>query len=163
MIIYLWSKLSTVSTTADQTGLSKRTLVDCYNFLREICKKYFQNKTVRLSRPWRVVEIDESKFGKTKYHRGRYQAGQWFFWGVDIDSGDCFMVEIQDRTAATMLSLIAMYVEPETTFMSDDWASYRWVYSLGMQHFTVVHKTNYVDLLTGATCLLSLSGVESRA
>ena len=27
-----------------------------------------------------TVEIDETKFGKTKFNRGRYIEGQWVFW-----------------------------------------------------------------------------------
>uniref|UniRef100_A0A0K2UK97 Putative LOC101856368 [Aplysia californica] n=1 Tax=Lepeophtheirus salmonis TaxID=72036 RepID=A0A0K2UK97_LEPSM len=63
------------------------------------------------------------------------------------------MVEVEDRTAATLLPFIAKYVEPETTVMSDDWASYRRVHSLGMQQFTVVYKINYVNPLTGSLTL----------
>ena len=29
-----------------------------------------------------TVEIDESKFGKTKFNRGRYIEGQWVFGGI---------------------------------------------------------------------------------
>uniref|UniRef100_A0A0K2TRW7 Putative LOC101856368 [Aplysia californica] n=1 Tax=Lepeophtheirus salmonis TaxID=72036 RepID=A0A0K2TRW7_LEPSM len=60
------------------------------------------------------------------------------------------MVEVEDRTAATLLLIFAKYVEPGSIFMSGNWPSYRRVHFLGMQHFTVVHKRNYVDPLIGA-------------
>uniref|UniRef100_A0A0K2UBZ3 Putative LOC101901374 [Musca domestica] n=1 Tax=Lepeophtheirus salmonis TaxID=72036 RepID=A0A0K2UBZ3_LEPSM len=60
------------------------------------------------------------------------------------------MVEDEDQIAATLLPLIAKYVEPGTTVMSDDWMSYRRVDSIGMQDFTALYKRNYVDPLFGA-------------
>ena len=43
------------------------------------------------------VEIDESKFGKRKYNRGRIVEGPWVFGGVDKISGDFFMVTVPKR------------------------------------------------------------------
>ena len=34
-----------------------------------------------------VVKIDESKFGKRKYHRGHYVKGQWVFGGTERGTG----------------------------------------------------------------------------
>ena len=33
--------------------------------------------------PGKTVEIDESKFGKTKYHRGKLVEGGWVFGGIN--------------------------------------------------------------------------------
>ena len=67
-----------------------------------------------------MVEIDESKFGKRKYNHGRYQDGHWVFGGVEQGTGDCFMVEVPNQTAATLLPIIAQYIGPGTTVMSDE-------------------------------------------
>ena len=37
------------------------------------------------------VEIDESKFGKRKYNRGRVVDGRWVIGGMERGSGDSFM------------------------------------------------------------------------
>ena len=39
--------------------------------------------TLQIGGPGKVVEIDESKFGRRKYNRGRYQEGHWVFGGVE--------------------------------------------------------------------------------
>lgn len=52
---------------------------------------------VKLGGPGRTVEIDESKFGKRKYHRGHKVEGQWVFGGIERETGRVFMVPVEDR------------------------------------------------------------------
>ena len=56
------------------------------------------------------IEIDESKFGRRKYNRGRQVDGHWVFGGIERVSGECFLVEVQQRDANTLLPLIAQYI-----------------------------------------------------
>ncbi|KZR97001.1 Uncharacterized protein APZ42_008350, partial [Daphnia magna] len=42
-----------------------------------------------------TVEIDESKFGKRKYNRGKRVEGVWVVGGVERISGKCFFLWIQ--------------------------------------------------------------------
>ena len=51
-----------------------------------------------------MVEIDESKFGERKYHRGRRFEGQWVFGRVERESGHCFMVPVETRDRAALLT-----------------------------------------------------------
>ena len=41
-----------------------------------------------------VVEIDESKFVKRKYSRGRPVEGQWVFGGICRETSDSFLVAL---------------------------------------------------------------------
>ena len=45
----------------------------------------------------KVVQIDESKFGKRKYHRGHHVEGQWVFGGIENDSRKCFLIAVEKR------------------------------------------------------------------
>ena len=47
--------------------------------------------------PGKEVEIDESKFGRRKYNRGRVVDGHWVFGGMERGRGDSFMVEVPRR------------------------------------------------------------------
>ncbi|QQP53430.1 Putative LOC101846883, partial [Caligus rogercresseyi] len=100
-----------------------------------------------LGGPGLVVEIDESKFGRRKYNRGRLVEGHWVFGGVERESGKCFIVEVEDRRENTLLTILQQYVAPGTTIMFDGWASYRRIPDLGMTHLTVIHSRNFVDPL----------------
>ena len=108
--------------------------------------------TLQIGGPGKVVEIDESKFGRRKYNRGRYQEGHWVFGGVERG-----MVEVLDRSAATLLPLIQQHILPGTTVLSDEWRSYSRIPTLGMVHETVNHSLNFVDPSTGA----HTQGIES--
>ena len=50
-------------------------VVDRYNLCREVCSEVIGSENVKVGGPGKVVEIDESKFGKRKYHKGRRKTG----------------------------------------------------------------------------------------
>ena len=54
----------------------------------------------------KIVQIDESKFGKRKCHRGHHVEGQWVFGGIELESRKCFMIAVDKRDEATLLPLI---------------------------------------------------------
>ena len=60
-----------------------------------------------------------------KYHKRKRVEGQWVFGGVERDSAKCFLIPVADRTANTLIALLLEWVLPETTIISDCWASYR--------------------------------------
>ncbi|CAI6373204.1 unnamed protein product [Macrosiphum euphorbiae] len=45
----------------------------------------------------KVIEIDESKFSKRKYHGDHRVEGQWVFGGVELETGRCFLVPVEHR------------------------------------------------------------------
>ena len=57
---------------------SDHTLVDWYNFAREVCVEILSNRSEKIGGPGKHVEIDESKFGKRKYNRGKEWTGLGF-------------------------------------------------------------------------------------
>ena len=59
------------------------TLVDWYNFAREVCLQIAILDNEQIGGPGIVVEVDESKFGKRKYNRGRKVDGCWVFGGIE--------------------------------------------------------------------------------
>ena len=47
------------------------------------------------------------------------------FGGIERGSGECFLVEVEKRDAATLLPLIYQHVRgPRSTVLSDEWSSY---------------------------------------
>ena len=68
------------------------TTMDWYNYCREICALVINDEDVeRIGGVGKIVEIDESKFGKRKYNRGRRVEGQWVFEDVERGSNNVFL------------------------------------------------------------------------
>lgn len=65
-----------------------------------------------------TVEIDESKFGKMKYGRGKPVKGQWVFGGVATGTNKCFFRVVERRTKEELLAVIKEWVLPGSTIIS---------------------------------------------
>ena len=90
-------------------------------FCREVCEVALFDGREKIGSPGKLVQIDESKIGKRKYHHGHVVAGQWVFGGIEQDSRKCFTATVEDRTEETLLELIKQWIEPGTTIVSDCW------------------------------------------
>ena len=104
-----------------------------------------ENILYHISGPGHEVQIDESKFGKRKYNKGRPVDGKWVFGGIDTSTKETFFVPVDDRSAATLIPIIKENILPGTTVISDCWRAYNTVGSEGYQHLTVNHSLHFVD------------------
>ena len=111
---YWWSEVLTQEQI--KLDINPNTAVDWDMFCRETVEK--------LGCEGKVIQIDESKVGKRKYHRGHRVEGQCFFGGIEEDSRRCFLVAVEDPREAALLSIIQDWIEPGTLLVSDCWKSY---------------------------------------
>jgi len=93
----------------------------------------------------KVVQIDESKFGKRKYHRGHHVEGQWVFGGIESESRKTFMVTVEKRNEATLMRIIKKWIRTGTTIVSDCWKAYINLEREGYVHKTVNHSKEFVN------------------
>jgi len=71
--------------------------VNWASFCREvICNALILNKQ-KLGGPGIEVEIDESKFGRRKYHKGHRVEGQWVFGMFERGTGRIVMIPVEKR------------------------------------------------------------------
>lgn len=91
------------------------------------------------------VEIDEAKFGKRKYNRGRRVEGQWVFGGIERGGRGCFLVPVAARNKETLTSLIETHIRPGSTIVSDCWKAYCSLEDDGWEHFRINHSIQFVD------------------
>ena len=76
-----------------------------------------------------IVEIDESKFGKRKYHRyhrGHPVEGSWVIGGVEQAAERRVFAEVvEKRDAATLIEVVRRRVAPGSIVHSDLWKAYK--------------------------------------
>ena len=85
----------------------------------------FYKRFKKIGGPGIVVEIDESKFGKVKYHRGHKVEGVWVFGLVErTEKRKIFLIKVDDRKKATLESILKKYVHKESIIHSDCWKAY---------------------------------------
>ena len=67
---------------SSELGVSKPTINDWSSFAREVCVNWVFYRCKKIGGEGKVVEIDESKFGKRKYNVDRAVEGQCVFGGI---------------------------------------------------------------------------------
>lgn len=142
-------------------GLQQCEIIRLLKISRSVCfkfekffsiklRKYFELYPVKLGGFNRFCQIDETMVNfKVKSHVGRGPREKiWCFGIVDTSTvpslGYCCIV--CDRKTSTLLPIIERVCRPGTTIISDEWPAYNKIsQSLGMSHFKVCHKENFVD------------------
>ncbi|KAG0440328.1 hypothetical protein DMUE_1822 [Dictyocoela muelleri] len=123
-----------------------------YKSLKRIYRKMNENVKARFFEslePIRgggvIVEIDESKFGKIKYHRGHRVEDVWVL-GMVERFGDriIILVPIENKNAATLTKLIYKYIKPRSIINSDCWREYANI-SKFYTHLTVNNSLGFIN------------------
>jgi hypothetical protein len=86
--------------------VSDHRIVDWKNFAREVCLCILRQDSERIGGPGKHIEIDESKFGKRKYHLGKRIYGVWVFGDIEREYKKCFFDVVEDRSANTLIPII---------------------------------------------------------
>ena len=123
-------------------------------FCREVLPVYFEGSSEKLGGPNKTVEIDESKFGRCKYHRGHPVKDQRVFGGVEHEYGRTFLVPVPDRNADTLTGVIRSWIEPGTMLI-DCLAAYQDIGSHGYTQLIVNHSISFINPDTGDHTILS--------
>ncbi|CAG8628448.1 4928_t:CDS:1 [Acaulospora colombiana] len=98
-----------------------------------------------------IVEIDESKFGVRKYHKGRLVDDAWVIGSIEHNNKrNMFLRVVKKRDADIIKDIIVRYVKPGSIIMTDCWREYKDLEELGVTHMTVNYNECFVDPETGA-------------
>ena len=142
---------ATVHNLTRECRMATEAIANWRNYTRDIFAEYFLLHPLTIGGPGHVVEIDESAFVSRKANVGRRVNTQWVLGGIDVETKQGFLVAVPMRDAATLLPILQQFVLPGTTVVSDLWAAYNTIDTLGYQHLTVNHSPYFVDPVTHAT------------
>jgi hypothetical protein len=110
------------------TGLNKETVARWGEYYADMLAWDLNNSPGILGGDGRIggngiiFEVDESKFGKRKHHRGHPVEGVWVIGGAER-GGDrrVFLAQVPDCSAETLAAVIEQNVAPGTLVYSDCW------------------------------------------
>ena len=149
--MYLWSQAFSIKEIMHELRLTNKTVIEWSTFLRECCISTIIDASEAIGGNSVEVEIDESKFGKRKYHRGHRVEGQWVFCGGEkYDKSKSFMIPVANRKVATLEKLIKKWIKPGSIIHSDCLKAYSKLSQMGYTHVTVNHSKEFMNLETAA-------------
>lgn len=133
------------------TGISSKTISDWLGFVRQLVGEDVSLEETQIGGPDIVVEIDETKMGRRKYHRGHSVEGVWVVAGVErTEEKKMFAVEVENRDAETISEIIKTYVKEGSVINTDCWRAYKKACEVnGFEHRTVNHSETFKNPLDG--------------
>jgi len=147
----LWSQNASLKLIAHESRIKNyNTLVHWSRTFREIIFEYLSLTAKPLGGIGRVVEIDESLFGRRKYNRGKRVNGQWIFGMIERETGRVALIPVENRTRDTLLPIIKKWILPGTLIISDCWKPYDVLSEEDFLHLKVNHSVCFKDPQTGA-------------
>src|SRR5271154_463914 len=146
-LAFMWICKCTVSFAIAYTGHSSKTICAYFAYFRQLVCDSLDEVDFCIGGPDIVVELDESKFGKRKYHRGHAVEGVWVLGGVErTPERKVFLVAVPDRSQATLEDVISRHVYPGSIVLTDLWRGYSGLSeNFDYEHRTVNHSVNFID------------------
>ena len=149
--IYLLSQGFSASEIKHELKISNKTITEWTLFLRESCIYSVMENSSAIGGNGIEVEIDESKFGKWKYHRGHRVEGQWVFGGREkYNKKQIFMIPVHNCKESTLIPIIKKWIKPGSIIHSDCWKAYSKLSKIGYTHVTVNHSKEFVNKSSAA-------------
>lgn len=150
-LAYLWVCGCSYTTALAMTTHSPNTVVDYYGFFRQLVTDVLDDDDAIVGGEGIIVEVDESKFGKRKNHRGKHVEGAWVLGGIERTEKKHFFVEvINKRDSATICDVLSKHIAEGSILYSDCWKGYVDVEeALDIPHFTVNHSKGFKNQENG--------------
>jgi ISXO2-like transposase domain len=148
---YIWLTGATYTVGLTQSGLTTHAVVDYYAYFRQLVSSSLEPDDSFIGGPGVVVEVDESKFGKRKYNRGKHVEGAWVIGGIERTlEGKFFAEVVERRDSETIVDVLSRHLLPGTILHSDCWKGYIGIdLELDIIHKTVNHSIEFVDSESG--------------
>lgn len=130
------SKARTQRDAEDWLGWASDTCVNWSSICYEVCEFWLSEQSC-IGGPGKIVEVNESKFRKSKSDKSQDIEGKWVFGLLERDTKKLLLFPIEKRNSATLLPIVLQHVVSGTTIYSDKGCGYARLPQLGYDHHTV--------------------------
>jgi transposase-like protein len=150
-MLYLWLSGCSHGTIMIHTGHSSNTVTDYMNYFRELVGEMVEGDNQIIGGEGVRVQVDETKIGKRKYHRGHRVDGAWVIVGVEKTlERRVFAEVVQNRNSETIRHVLEKHLAEGSILQTDCWGGYREIERIfGIRHETVNHSVGFKDAVTG--------------
>jgi hypothetical protein len=132
------------------TGHSEQTISDYLRFFMQLVAETLEDEDMAIGGDGVVVQMDETKLGKRKYHRGHRVNGVWLLVGAEkTQDRRVFIESASTRDAETLKDVILRHVAPRSIVHTDMWKGYSFLERAGYAHRNANHSIGFQDPLTG--------------
>jgi transposase-like protein len=158
-LIYMWTKDVSVKFASEELELSENSISEWFGRCRELVVLDMLEglesgsgntnelpEDEKLGGKNRIVEMDEAKFGKSKYHRGTYRDGIWVIGIVDRVTGMIYLQPVESRNEQTCVWVSKRYIKENSFVFTDMWGGYTNLNDHGFNHYDVNHERHFVAL-----------------
>ena len=144
MLLYLFCMDVPIHTAERMVQCAHVTVIDWYNFYRDICTKALISLKWKLGEN-QIVEIDESVFAKKrKYGKGEMPCHQqWIFGMVERNTKRSAFKLVQRRTKEELWPILQENVVAGSTIYHDEYSTYKKLDSIGYKHASVNHSKEF--------------------
>ncbi|CDH61364.1 hypothetical protein RO3G_17462 [Lichtheimia corymbifera JMRC:FSU:9682] len=151
-IVWLYLYKVEMQGISDLTGASAATVRSVIHLLYRLMNADIKDEDVTIGGKDSdgnaiIVEVDESKFGKRKRHRGHRVEGVWVVGGVEkAPERKLFVTTVEDRKNDTLHLILGNYIKAGSEIRTDCWKGYCGLSRLpGKQyrHKTVNHAKEF--------------------
>jgi transposase-like protein len=148
---YLWLTGCSRQIILHNVTHSKDTISAYLVWLRELVSQMLEPDDTMIGGANVIVEVDETKFGKRKYHRGHRVDGAWVIVGVERTVDRLVFAEVvPDRSAATIDGVLSRHILDGSILYTDLWRGYASISErFNIEHRTVNHSKGFKDPVTG--------------
>ena len=148
---YLWLTRCSHSTVLLHTGHSSNTITDYLGYFRGLVSETIDSDDMIIGGQGVVVQVDETKIGKRKYHRGHRVEGAWVIVGVELTEQRLVFAEVvANRSAATIEDVLSRHLAEGSILQTDCWRGYSSISEkFNIQHQTINHSLFFKDPNTG--------------
>lgn len=144
LLEHLWLCKASWSATKSVTGFQGKTITKYFGNFRNQVELTLDIMDTKIGGEGIEVEINESKFGKVKYHRGHQVQGVWIIGGVErTRERKCFLAVVHDRSSKTLIQCINEHVNEGSTIYTDYCRAYLELRNHGYLHYRVNHSENW--------------------